>query len=350
MTPQSSWPSGPRTTARWLGCVPVRPRAWSCLRRQRSGWRAVRSPNLWRSPKREKPCKPMYSVRADFPRCCCVSAGRRSTQIRFLPLRAVPCRMSLSGWIIDRHGSGADHRSNVPPEATFSTVNAPPTSSARRRRFVNPLPVMSPEMPDPLSTTSMVRSSSTLTLTVNVVALACRTALLTASAQPLPRDRPGQRRLPTMGRRTGPWSATPGWRTGSVRVGKLLDGSVPACGSHCGSEVIQDNAAADEGFAARAVMRSHHPMSIGVQVNRGTARRPPPGLAVVQRGGATGQLHCLRDHCDINRCVGHNHRLPAASDCQDDAVVVPSAAPRYSGSPGSRNWRPVIFSVRIRTK
>lgn len=36
-------------------------------------------------------------------------------------------------------------------------------------------------MPQPLSLTSMVRSSSTLIRTVNVVACACRAALLTAS-------------------------------------------------------------------------------------------------------------------------------------------------------------------------
>ena len=40
---------------------------------------------------------------------------------------------------------------------------------------------MSPEMPLPSSTTSMHTSSSTLTVTLSVVAPECRTALLTAS-------------------------------------------------------------------------------------------------------------------------------------------------------------------------
>ncbi len=49
-------------------------------------------------------------------------------------------------------------------------VNDPPAPSARWRRFVSPLPVMSPWMPRPLSTTSMHKSSSTATLIASELA------------------------------------------------------------------------------------------------------------------------------------------------------------------------------------
>lgn len=69
----------------------------------------------------------------------------------------------------------------VPPSGGANTENDPPTSSARRRRLVSPLPVMSAGIPRPLSLTSIVRSSSTLIVTVSAVEFAWRTALLTAS-------------------------------------------------------------------------------------------------------------------------------------------------------------------------
>ena len=58
---------------------------------------------------------------------------------------------------------------------------APPTASARSRRLLRPLSVMSPVMPWPVSMTSMHKSSSTLTVMLNSVAPEWRTALLTAS-------------------------------------------------------------------------------------------------------------------------------------------------------------------------
>ena len=82
---------------------------------------------------------------------------------------------------VGAQGSGADQRSTVPPSGAGPTSNVPPLSAARRRKLSNPLVVTSAGMPQPLSSTSMLTSSSTLTSTVTSVASPWRTALLTAS-------------------------------------------------------------------------------------------------------------------------------------------------------------------------
>ena len=64
----------------------------------------------------------------------------------------------------------AVHRSIVPPVAGVSTVNLPPACCARSCMFVRPLLLVRSEMPRPLSTTSIHTSSSTLTVTVSVLA------------------------------------------------------------------------------------------------------------------------------------------------------------------------------------
>ena len=67
--------------------------------------------------------------------------------------------MSLRGWMVDASTSAiAVVRTTAAACRRWrarSIVKSPPTSSARRRRFVNPLPVMSPEIPWPLSMTSI---------------------------------------------------------------------------------------------------------------------------------------------------------------------------------------------------
>jgi hypothetical protein len=70
--------------------------------------------------------------------------------------------------------SGADQRSTVPPPGACAMVNSPDASCARSCRFRRPLPVMSPVMPCPSSMTSIQSSSSTVTVTVRVLAPECR--------------------------------------------------------------------------------------------------------------------------------------------------------------------------------
>ena len=73
------------------------------------------------------------------------------------------------------------HRCTVPPLGAGSIAKEPPASRARSRSLTSPLPVISPEIPRPLSMTSMDNSSSTLTLMLSGGGAGVPDSLLTAS-------------------------------------------------------------------------------------------------------------------------------------------------------------------------
>lgn len=255
----------------------------------------------------------------------------------------------------------------APPSGAANTENDPPTSSARRRRLVRPLPVMSAGIPRPLSLTSIVRSSSTLIVTVSAVEFAWRMALLTASRTtasawsakvasitdsgplyctdvrtPEPGKAPtaSSTRCLSLVIPEGPsfrskmvvrmsWAAVSAtaWNRGGhhhveirggvtvqfedrevVRlgwVGKTMHLRLPAERSQCQHTVIQGRSAAQRQIASIWVGLREKQIGIGVEVHALIPHSPLPRLRVVDRRRAARKRERRRHGLEIGEFIVH---------------------------------------------